>query len=89
LNELSLAPELRQYVRAQLAYFLYLRGYEFFLHGFDRREARAALWRSLKLRPGARLFVAWGLTFMPISFRCIAIQAWQRTRWLRGKAKPA
>ena len=84
LNELPLAPQLRQYVREQLAYFLYLRGYEFFRHGSDRREARAVLWRSLKLRPSARLFGAWGLTFMPTSFRCIAIRAWQRTQWLRG-----
>ena len=87
LNKLPLAPELRQYVHAQLTFFLYLRGYEFLLHGLNRRDAQAALRRALKLHPSARLFVAWGLTFMPTSLRRIAIRTWQRTLPLRNNAK--
>lgn len=85
LSEQSLAPGLRRYIRAQLAYFLYLQGKEFLLNGSDRIGARLALWRAFKLDPSLRFLGTWVLSFMPAFLRCVAVKAWQWTRPLRSK----
>jgi hypothetical protein len=85
--ELPLNENLRSYVTNRLAHALYVRGRGFLAQGWNEREAREILCRSLKTKWHAKAAVAWLITFVPARFQGLAFDLWRRVPpELRAKA---
>jgi len=84
---LRLNENLRNYVTNRLAHALYIRGSRFLAQGWNEREAREILCRSLTTKWHAKAALAWLLTFVPARLRRLAFNLWRRVpRELRTKA---